>query len=496
MAEDAGNPPPNVLMISVDQWPGPLFGHRGHPVIETPAIDQMARAGISFPRAYSECPICIPARRTLMTGTTPRTHGDRLFQPALRMPALPTIAQTFRDAGYRSVAVGKLHAFPPRERMGFDEALIAEEGRPQLGAVDDHDLYVSDRGFTGQQFQHGMSNNDYGWRTWHLPEDCHVTNWTTFAMCREIKRRDPTRPHFWHLSYTQPHPPLVPLAAYLERYTRRTPPPALTAPWAEGNQPPALEAVREYWEQIPAERLADVRRAFYALCTHIDAQLRFVIGTLREEAVLDDTIILFTGDHGDMLGDFGLYAKRLMYEGSANIPMILMPRAADRTAPPAGTVDTRLVGLQDVMPTLLTMAGIEVPESCEGLSMVGETRRETFYAEALEGQRATRMMHDGRHKLIYYPAGGVVQLFDLETDPTERIDCAEDPAYAAVRTRLEAALAAELYGEDEGLGAGGRLTGRPAEKVVLKPNRGLSGQRGLHYPQPPLDDPSNVVGAG
>ncbi|GAB5375540.1 MAG: hypothetical protein AcusKO_20020 [Acuticoccus sp.] len=142
------------------------------------------------------------------------------------------------------------------------------------------------------------------------------------------------------------------------------------------------------------------------------------------------------------------------------------------------------------------MAGVDVPETCEGLSMVGETRRETLYGEALEGQRATRMIHDGRHKLIFYPAGGVIQLFDLETDPSERADRAEDPAYAAVRARLEQALAGELYGEDAPLGEGGRRTGRPAEKVALKPNRGLSGQRGLHYPQPPLDDPTNVVGAG
>ncbi|MEM7695429.1 MAG: sulfatase-like hydrolase/transferase [Pseudomonadota bacterium] len=489
--EAAGRP--NILLICVDQWPGPLFGFRGHKVIETPTLDQLARNGVAFPRAYSECPICIPARRTLMTGTSPRTHGDRLFQPALPMPDLPTLGATFAAADYRCVAVGKLHAFPQRDRMGFHEALIAEEGRPQLGAVDDHDIYLADRGFAGKQFLHGMSNNDYGWRTWHLPEDCHVTNWTTFAMCREIKRRDPTRPHFWHLSYTQPHPPIVPLPAYLERYTRRTPPPALHAPWAEGDVPPALQAVRAYWPQWPAEQLADMRRAFYALCTHIDAQLRLVIGTLREENLLDDTIILFTGDHGDMLGDFGLFAKRVMYEGSSNIPMILVPRAGDTTITP-GTTDGRLVGLQDVMPTLLALAGLRVPQTVEGLSMVGEPRRGTLYGEALEGQKAMRMLHDGRHKLIWYPAGGRVQLFDLETDALECHDRADDPAYSAIRTRLEKGLAAELYGEDVGLAKDGRLSGRPAQKWAAPPNRNLSGQRGLHYPQPPLDDPRNIVG--
>ncbi|MCF3936677.1 sulfatase-like hydrolase/transferase [Acuticoccus sp. M5D2P5] len=489
---NTGSARPNVLFISVDQWPGRLFGHRGHPTVETPTIDQLARNGILYPRAYSECPICIPARRTMMTGTAPRTHGDRVFEPALRMPDRPTLAGTFTDAGYQSAAIGKLHVYPQRDRIGFEEALIAEEGRPQLGTVDDYDLYLADRGYPGRQFMHGMSNNDYGWRTWHLPEDCHVTNWSTFAMCRTIKRRDPTRPAFWHLSYTQPHPPIVPLAAYFERYARREIPAALTAPWAE-NVPYALASARGFWEQLPPERLADVRRAFYALCTHIDAQLRLVIGTLREENILDDTIILFCSDHGDMLGDYGLYAKRLMYEGSANVPMILVPAARDSAR--AGTVDPRLVGLQDIMPTLLAMAGIDVPAGCEGLSMVGDARRETLYCEALDGPKATRMIHDGRHKLIWYPAGNVVQLFDLETDPTERDDRAGDPAYAAIEADLTARLIAELYGEDEAHHDGSRLVGTPAPDFTPSPNRGLSGQRGLHYPQPPLDDPSNVVGA-
>ena len=487
---------PNVLLVTVDQWPGPLLGCEDHPVIETPTLDALAAAGTRFVRAYSECPICIPARRSLMTGTTPRTHGDRLFQPALPMPAhLPTLPAAFRAAGYQTFAVGKLHVYPPRDRIGFDDALIAEEGRPQLGAVDDHDLYLAARGFAGQGFAHGMSNNDYGWRSFHLPEDCHVTNWATDAMCRTIKRRDPTRPAFWYLSYAHPHPPLVPLASYFERYARRPVPPALSAPWADEEQPHALAAVRDFWARLPPEQLTDARRAFYALCTHIDAQLRLVIGTLREEQVLDDTVILFTGDHGDMLGDFGLYAKRLMYEGACRVPMILLGCKDDERVP-TGRVDRRLVGLRDVMPTLLDLAGIEPPATCEGISMVGERRRDTCMAEALEGPRATRMMTDGRHKLIWYPDGNAVQLFDLDADPQETADLSADPAHREIREALSARLASEVYGEDENAVCDGRLVGRPATAVEHVANRGLSGQRGLHYPQPPMDDPSRVVGSG
>ncbi len=92
--------PKNVLLICTDHWPGPLLGCEGHPVIQTPTLDELARTGTRFNRTYSECPVCIPARRTMMTGTSPREHGDRIFQQALEMPDFPTLAQTFRNAGY------------------------------------------------------------------------------------------------------------------------------------------------------------------------------------------------------------------------------------------------------------------------------------------------------------------------------------------------------------------------------------------------------------
>ena len=122
------------------------------------------------------------------------------------------------------------------------------------------------------------------------------------------------------------------------------------------------------------------RQAFYALCTHIDHQIRVLIGTLREEALLDNTIICFTSDHGDMLGNHHMWAKRLFYENSANIPMILVGAAGDDRVG-RNRVDDRLVGWQDVMPTLLDLAGIEIPDTVEGLSMVSEQTREWFYAE-------------------------------------------------------------------------------------------------------------------
>ena len=141
------------------------------------------------------------------------------------------------------------------------------------------------------------------------------------------------------------------------------------------------------------------------------------------------------------------------------------------------------------------VAGIDAPDGMTGLSLVGEDRRETLYCEALEGQAAMRMVTDGRWKLIWYPAGNHVQLFDCETDPDETKDLSSAPDAAPHLERLSQHLASELYGGDLAFLDGARLVGTPADPVVPQPNRGLSGQRGLHFPEPPPDDPSKVVGA-
>ncbi len=324
-----------------------------------------------------------------------------------------------------------------------------------------------------------------------------MTNWASFMMSREIRRRDPTRPAFWCLSYTHPHPPLVPLQTYMDLYRQFAPPSPLSAPWSEDAAalPYALKMVRNYWPALAPQVLAEVRRAFYALCTHIDHQLRVVIGTLREEGLLDDTVILFTADHGDMLGDHGLYAKRTYYEGSANIPCILVGRAGDSRI---GTdvVDDRLVGLQDLMPTLLDLAGIPLPPTVEGRSMLAAAPRSVLYGDTLENNGACRMAHDGRHKLIWYPAGNTVQLFDIAEDPAETRDLSGNPDLAATRRRLAEALAASCWGSDleQGWVRDGQLIGFDPGPYPGRPDRSLSGQRGLHYPQPPAVALDKMVG--
>jgi len=295
-------------LIVTDHWPAALLGAAGHPAIHTPVLDQLCRNGVRFSNCYSETPVCLPARRTLMTGCTPKQHGDRTFQPYRPMePHLPTMAQCFRDAGYQAYAVGKTHTYPQRDRIGFDDIQLDDEGRTYLG-------------------------------------------------------------------YRHPHPPLVPPQRFLDHYADIDIDMPYAGEWASGDLPYNAQGVQA--RNVYSEReVRWARRAFYALCTHIDQQIGSLIGTIREEGILDNTIIMFTSDHGDNLGNHGMWAKQNFYEGSANVPMIVVGEAGDERLA-FGATDDRVTGLQDVMPTLLGLAGIQAPQHCDGRSMVTEPARD------------------------------------------------------------------------------------------------------------------------
>jgi arylsulfatase A-like enzyme len=487
---------PNVLLICTDHWPGSLLGCAGHPTIHTPTLDDLARNGILFRNAYSECPVCVPARRTLMTGLLPRSHG-MLQNAHMPMPDVPTLAACFGRAGYQTSAVGKLHVQPQRQRIGFDEVLLDEEGRGKEGAIqDDYELFLGDHGYPGQRFAGGMNNNEYVWRPWHLPERFHVTGWAASMMARQIRRRDPLRPGFWYLSFSHPHPPQAPLQAYLDLYREFEPPEPHIGDWARPREgmPSALRAETHrlaHWNERP-DQIRAIRRAFYAQCTHIDHQIRMVIGTLREEGLLDDTIVCFTADHGDMLGNHRMWAKHQMYDDSNRVPLILMGTRGQMLDGTVGhhRADDRLVGLADLMPTLLELAGLPVPAHVEGRSIVAGDGRELIHGlwggGPAEGMSPTRMVRDARYKLVYYPVGNVVQLFDMVEDPREMRDLADDSAHSEVRRRLEREMALFLRASDEDAEwvDGDRLVGLPEGDQSPRLNRGLSGQRGLHWPPP------------
>ncbi len=478
---------PNFLLINVDQWPGSYMGCAGHPDVLTPTLDELSKVGVRFTNAYSATPVCIPARRELMTGACARVHGDRCFDETLEMPQFPTMAGVFAQSGYQTYAVGKLHVYPQRDRIGFDDVVLLEEGRHKGGmAQDDYERFLARKGYAGLEFMHGMCNNNYLARPWHLPEECHPTNWITYQMCETIKRRDPKRPAFWYLSYNHPHPPLAPLKDYLDMYSDCDMSIPYCGEWTSGRDLPSVyQFYRGIYDFVDNNRKVSLaRKAFYALCTHIDHQIRLVIGTLREEGVLQNTVIAFVSDHGDMLGNQKMWGKNVFYEDSAKIPYLLIPCKGYEGLKP-NTTDDRLVELRDIMPTFLEMAGIEIPKSVDGSSLIKEEKKDYIYGELWEDMRATRMIRWSDYKLIYCPANNIAQLFDIKNDPQELKDLSGESSYLEIRKHMESMLIQNLYGGDEKWAVNGNLVGRSeedkkssGEHAVLR-NADLLLQRGL-----------------
>lgn len=469
----------NVLLITADEWPGSLLGCAGHPGVMTPTLDDLARHGMRYDNFYSECPVCIPARRSLMTGLSPKSHGDRVYSDRMKMPEAKTLAQCFKEAGYQCFAVGKLHVYPQRNRIGFDDVVLQEEGRYEFGNVDDYQIDLGEHGLVGEEFMHSMGNNIYLTRPWHLPEYWHPTVWGTRKMCGMIKRLDPDKPAFLYMSYQFPHPPLVPLQSFLDMYEDCEIPEPHMGDWEDSGRF-IFRTMQHDADIYSHKEMIRAKKAFYAQCTLIDNQIRLLIGTLRECSRLNDTIVIFLSDHGDMLFEHGLVAKRTFYEPSGRVPLIISGSGIPKDM---RGVDKRLGCIEDLMPTILDLAGIPKPEGMDGVSLVSAKPRDYVFGEIGEGERATRMIRRGQWKLIYYPTGNVSQLFDIDHDPDELHDLAAQKK--EIVKELQTLLVENLHGSDAAFVKDGKLVGTPEPEVSSKKEDfGMYNQRGYHWPPP------------
>lgn len=469
----------NVLLISTDHWPAALMGYMKNKSIMTPTLDSIARDGVTFTNCYSTCPVCIPVRRGLMTGLFPKSHGDRVYSDHMPMPDVTTMADAFSSAGYQTYGVGKMHVYPQRDRVGFDDVILMEEARYELGEVDDYQTWLGENCMAGQEFLHAMGSNSYYTRPWNLEERAHPTVWATKQMATMIKRKDPTRPAFFYMSYQFPHPPLVPLQAYLDMYDDVEIDDPVFGDWIDD------EVIVKYLQEMASEYderdIKRAKKAFFAQCTLIDHQMRILIGTLRETGLLNDTIIGFFSDHGDSLFDHGICAKRNFYEGSTNVPFLLGGKPLEEFR---GEVRDDITCHEDFMPTLLDLCGIDIPSHVEGISLFSGKKREMLYCEVSEGLKATRMVRYDNYKLIYYPCGNVFQFFDLEKDPKELHNAHGEEIYAEVEEKMASYLIENLYGEDLTWLKDGKLVGFEAPEFKSSPQYSLYNQRGYHWPAP------------
>jgi arylsulfatase len=470
----------NVVLIMTDQHRFDSLGCYGNTIIETPYLDMLASEGTTFMNAYTPSPSCIPARACLLTGMDPWNTGILGMgagQGGMGTGFEHTLPGELSKQGYHTQGIGKMHFHPQRSLNGFHNILLDESSREMdPGFVSDYKQWF-DKNKTGDYdiSDHGIDWNSWMARPYHAPEFLHPTNWTVNESINFIKRRDPTAPFFLKMSFARPHSPYDALPYYFDMYMNKDYIRPSVGEWAAVNDVPE-DAMEIYaWRGVRTEE--EIRRAragYYGSITHIDHQIGRLIMFLRRNNLLDNTMFIFTSDHGDMLGDQNLWRKTYAYEGSAHIPMIVrLPKEMGR---PAVKKSYEPVTLQDVMPTILDAIGAEIPATVDGKSLIplmnGDSSgwREYVHGEHCACYSQEQEMHyltDGKIKYIWLPRIDKEQLFNMDDDPYELYDLSAQEDYKDVLTKWRLRLVDILKPRGQGLTDGDKLVcqaGRPPIK--------------------------------
>jgi choline-sulfatase len=424
-----------------DQHNRRYAGCYGHPVVRTPNLDRLAARGARFENAYCTSPICVPARASLATGRYAHQLGtwDNAF-PYIGGHA--SWGHRLSAHGHKVVTVGKLHYRSPDDDTGFIDQRIPMHVKEGVG-----DLFSLVRDRTIPRPELGALLGKAG------PGESAYTRFD-LAITREATRflreeaHELGRPWALFVSYASPHHPLIAPPEYLAMY----PLSSVVYPkdYALGARPmhPVLEELRRGLgidTELDERTVRQAAAAYYALCSFIDAQVGAVLDALAGGGWADDTLVLYTSDHGDTVGDHGLWWKHTMYEGSAGVPLLL----AGPGVPP-GTVVRANASHVDIYPTILDTLGVRPhPEDADlpGRSLVGlietpPSSRSVFGEyHAIASITGYFMIRGDRYKYVHY-VGYPPQLFDLERDPDERVDLGEDPRYEQVRAECLAELRA------------------------------------------------------
>jgi arylsulfatase A-like enzyme len=484
----------NILFIMADQLRWDYLSCYGHPTLRTPNIDALARRGVIFDRAYVQSPICGPSRMSFYTGRYPHSHGSTWNGVPLKLGER-TLGDHLRELGQRVALVGKTHMKADLEgmmRMGVDPAsqigvLAAEcgfepyerfDGLHPRGPYDPnprYNDYLREQGYDGDNPWDDVANAAEdeqgrvlsGWFMKHADRPARVreedseTAWTTRRAMSFIDEAGAS-PWCLHLSYIKPHWPYIAPAPYHALYGPQDVMPAVRSEAERADAHPIHAA---FMKERVARAFSDekvrthVIPAYMGLIAQIDDWIGRLMQFLEARGLLEETMIVFTADHGDYLGDHWLGEKELFHEPSVRIPLIVVdPRKrADATR---GGRCSALVEAVDLVPTFIEAAGGAVPTHIvEGRSLLpwleaGSVQpwREAVFSEYDYSRRIARvenavptrdatlfMVFDGRWKLIHAP-GFRPMLFDLQADPQELRDLGADPSQADICRRLERRL--------------------------------------------------------
>jgi choline-sulfatase len=431
---------PNFLIVMADQMAGPALPCYGHPVVQAPSLVHLAQTGVVFHSAYCSSPLCAPSRASLMTGQLPSRIGA--YDNAAEFPpSTPTFGHYLRRMGYDTCLCGKMHFVGPDQLHGFEERLTT-------------DIYPADFGWTPDWEQPEQRPSWYhNMLSIVQAGTCQTSNQLDFdegvgfqavRKIYELARAADERPFCLVVSFTHPHDPFAMTQEYWDRYDPAEIDLPAVPPIPFDQMDPHSQRLYHVCDlgryRQTEERVRNARRAYYAAISFVDDKVGQLLRALEATGLGDNTIVLFTSDHGEMLGERGLWYKMNFFEWSARVPLIV--HAPGRFSP--HRVD-QPVSLMDILPTLVHIAGgdpdgVALADRVDGHSLVplllgkGEDRSAAVPGEILcEGAIAPCfMLRRGGYKYIFSEPDPE-QLYDLERDPLELQNLAGLPEYESLR---------------------------------------------------------------
>lgn len=436
---------PNVLLLMADDLAATLACY-GHPYAQTPNLDALAARGVLFRGAYCQFPHCNPSRSSLLSGLRPGTtrvtnNEDNLYT---NIPDVLTLPHHFRNQGYATARCGKIfHLGVPSGLESMDDPQAWEFGTPFRSELPYPKKRASVVDVPTKKGQ-GL-----GWQEIPGGDDQLCDGDFARTAVDWLKKRDPSRPFLLAVGFHRPHLPLVAPAKYFDQYSFD----AIRLPDAPADDeadipPPARNgAVPGYKLSTTPEQRRAAIRAYLACVSYVDAQAGRILQTLDELKLRDNTIVIFTSDHGWHLGEHGLWHKRSLFEESARVPFILhAPGMAAN-----GRESDGLIELLDVYPTLCDLCGVPAPKHLQGVSLrpllndPEQALHEAAFTQARRGPQAEhwgRSVRTARYRCTQWDEGRAgTELYDHQSDPHEYVNLAADPAHAAELARLTKLLA-------------------------------------------------------
>lgn len=470
---------PNFIFILCDQMRADFLGTYGCEQAYTPNIDALAASGTRFDHAYTAVPSCLPARAILWSGQN-QWHTGVLGMGWGQGPTpndfTHTIPGELTKAGYRTHMVGKGHFSPQRTLMGFESTELDESGR--MPDSEHRRWFERSANPNVTPDDHGVGWNSWMSRPWHTEEHLHPTFWTMSKALEFLETRDDEKPFFLNISFARPHSPYVPPKAYWDMYDGEELPETNVGEWAVMNDDPETASDPNAWRgKMSKKCIRRARTGYLGEISFIDAQ----IGRLQQwfqqnqSKAYANTWFIFTADHGDMQGDHNLWRKTYAYEGSTRIPFLIVPpKGLDMQKE---KVADQVVELMDLMPTVLDVAGIEIPSDVDGKSLLPVIQKENpLWREYIHGEHCSCYSHeqemqyvtDGKRKFIWLPRIDIEQFFDLEADPGELNNLIDAPERSAEIAKWRGFLTKELEERDCGWVLDGKLH-CPMEEPMVSP---------------------------